>query len=106
MLEELEAQVIILTLLNGLQPGPFKSLLSKGPTRTFKEIQIWAKKYIFLEEIEKATANSGRNQSKKKTNAYQEEHLRKKAQMSSIGNAMSILSSTCPLPMYTEELGK
>ena len=64
--EELQTQAAILTLLNGLRPGPFKTSLSKRPPRSPEEIHIRAKKYIFLEETEKATANSGRHQSDKK----------------------------------------
>ena len=69
-MEELQTQAAVLTLLNGLQPGPFKSSLSKHLARTMKEIQIRAEKYIHLEETEKVIANFERNQTEKKTNAH------------------------------------
>ena len=77
-MEEPESPVAILTLFNGLQPGPFKSLLSKHLPRTPKEIQMRAEMYIFLEEPKKATSNSGRHQTEKKPNANPEERSRKK----------------------------
>ena len=40
--------------------------------------------YIFLKKTKIATANSGRNQAKKESNANQEEHLRKEAQTSRV----------------------
>ena len=76
LIEELQTQAAILTLLNELRPRPFKSSLSKRLQQSPEEIQIKAKKYIFLEEIEKATANSGRHQSDKKAGG-QDEHPRK-----------------------------
>ena len=43
------------------------------------EIQIRAKKHIYLEETEKVTANSGKNQIEKKLSAHQEESPMKEA---------------------------
>lgn len=40
-----------------------------------------AKKCFFLEETKKATANFGRNHTKKKSNANQEEHMRKETRV-------------------------
>ena len=76
LVKELQTQAAILTLLSGLQPGPFKTELSKRLPRPAEEIQIRVEKYIFLEEIEKATANPKRHQSDKKTGG-QDEHPRK-----------------------------
>ena len=52
----------MLTLLNRLWPGSFKDLLVKWPAKTMNEIQVKAEKYIYLEETQKAIANTGKNQ--------------------------------------------
>ena len=57
-MEEFETQATALTLLNGLRPRAFKDSLSKQPAKTMDEIQLRAKRYIYLEETQKATTNS------------------------------------------------
>ena len=104
LVEELQTQVAVLTLLNRLLPGHFKSSLSKRPTRTPKEIQMRAEKYIFLEETEKVTASSGRNQFKKK-NANQDERLRKVTR-SRVRKYHEYTPSTCPSPIRFKKSNK
>ena len=65
-MEELETQAAVLMLLNGLQPGAFKDSLSKQPAKTMGEIQVMAERYIYLEEMQRAMANSVKNQAEKK----------------------------------------
>ena len=57
LVEKLETQATVLTLLNGLRPRVFKDLLSKHPPKTMDEIQLSTERYIYLEETEKAIAN-------------------------------------------------
>ena len=66
LVEELETQAAVLTLLNGLRPRAFKDSLSKWPVKTMDEIQIRPERYIYLEEMQKATVNSTKNQAEKK----------------------------------------
>ena len=61
LVNELQTQAAILTLLNGLRPRPFKTSLSKRRAESPEEIQTRVKKYIFMEETEKAITNPGRH---------------------------------------------
>ena len=72
-MEELETQAAVLTLLNGLRLGAFKDLLSKRPAKTMDEIQLRAERYIYLEKIQKAMANSAKSQAEKKPSPQQED---------------------------------
>ena len=65
-MEELETQAAVLTLLNGLWPRAFKDSLSKWPAKTMDEIQVRAERYIYLEETQRATTSSTKNQAEKK----------------------------------------
>ena len=47
------------------------------PTRDVDEIQLKAKGYIYLEEMQKAIANLGKNQADRKSSHQQEERPRK-----------------------------
>ena len=69
LVEDLNTQVAVLTLLNGLCPESFKDLLSKRPAKIMDEIQMRVKKYIYLEEIQKATVNRGKNQGASKSSS-------------------------------------
>ena len=93
LVEESQTQATVLTLLNGLRPWPFKSLLSKHPARTLEEIQMRVEKYIFLEEIEKATTNLGRNQAEEK-HASQEERSRREL------SSRAVTTTSTPPSMY------
>ena len=77
LVEELETQAVVLTLLNGLRPGAFKDSLSKRPAKTMDKIQVRAEKYIYLEETQRATASSIKNQAEKKPGPQYEEHQKK-----------------------------
>ena len=46
LIEELETQAGVLTLLNGLRPGAFKDSLSKRLARTMDEIQLRVENYL------------------------------------------------------------
>ena len=49
------------------------------------EIQIRAKRYIYLEETQRATASSAKNQAKKKPGPQYEEHQKKEPRASRVG---------------------
>ena len=74
LVEELETQAAVLTLMNRLQPGAIKDSLSKGPAKTMDEIQVRVERYIYLEETQRATASSTKNQAKKKPGLQYKEH--------------------------------
>ena len=73
LVEELETQATVLTLLNGLWPGAFKDSLSKRPARTMDMIQLRAEKYIYLKETQKATVNSAKGQAENKPGSQHED---------------------------------
>ena len=77
-MEELETQVAVLTLLN--EPGAFKDSLSKNPSRAIDKIQVRVERYIYLEETQKAMANSGKNHGAQRSSLQREERLRREAQ--------------------------
>ena len=79
LVEELETQVAVLTPLNGLRPGAVKDSLSKRPAKIMDEIHLRAKRYIYVQEMQKATVNSIRNQTEKKSGLQQEDCSRKEA---------------------------
>ena len=76
-MEELETQAVVLTLLNKLRPGAFEDSLSKRPTKTMDEIQVWAGRYIYLEETQKATTSCAKNQAEKNPCPQYEERQKK-----------------------------
>ena len=57
LIEDLQTQGAVLTLLNRLRLGSFRDSLSKQPTKAMDDIQIRAKKYIYLEKTKKSTAS-------------------------------------------------
>ena len=50
LVKGLETQVAMLTLLNRLRLEAFKDSFFKQPIKTMDEIQVRAKRYIYLEE--------------------------------------------------------
>ena len=101
LVNNVQTQAAILTLLNGLRPWPFKTSLSKRPLELPEEIQTRAEKYIFLEEIEEAIANSGRHQSERKAGG-QDEHPRKDMH-SRAGKYHEYTPLTYPYSSYSEK---
>ena len=94
--EELETQVVVLTLLNELRLGAFKDSLSKWPTKTMDEISIRMERYIYLEETQRATASSVKYQAEKKSNPqYESVKTRSLGHRRSEG-FMTIFPSACP----------
>ena len=65
-----------------------------------------AEKYIFLEETEKATANSRRNQTKKKPNANQEESPRKEVRTLRVEKYHEYTPLNIPLLICAEKLDR
>ena len=47
LVEELETQAAVLTLLNGLRPGAFNDSLSKSLAKTMDKIQLRVERYIY-----------------------------------------------------------
>ena len=75
----------MLTLLNGLQSRAFKGSLSKQPAKTMDEIQLRAERYIYLEETQRATANSAKGQAEKMPGLQHEERQRKELRAPRVG---------------------
>ena len=71
--------------MNGLRLGAFKDLFSKRPVKTIDEIQVRAKRYIYLKEIQRVTANLARSQVKKKPGPQQEDRQRKQPRVPRVG---------------------
>ena len=85
LVEKLETQDAVLTLSNRLRPRAFKNLFSKRPAETMDQIKLRVERYIYLEEMQKATANSGKNQAERKSGPQQKEHPRKEARAPKVG---------------------
>ena len=85
LVEELETQGAVFTLLNRLRPGAFKDSLSKRPAKTMDEIQVRAERYIYLEETQKATTNSVKTQAEKKQGPQHGEHPKKEPRAPKVG---------------------
>ena len=105
-MEELETQAVVLTLLKGLRPGVFKDSLSKRPVKPMDEIQVRAEKYIYLEETQRATVSSAKNQAKNKSGPQHKECQKKEPKAPRVERVMTILPSVCPWRIYIGKSGK
>ena len=105
LVEELETQAIVLTLLNRLQPGAFKDSLSKRLAKIMDEIQVRAKRYIYLEETQKATTNSVKTQAEKKPGPQHEESPKKETRAVRVGRFQDYTPLNVSLADLYKEVG-